>query len=131
MALRARLDPARKVCVKLSFGRVGATYGLQWPAASTLGLDVATFEIRRAEDIASAFESLKGSADALYVASDPLTNTNRVRINTLALGARLSPLAIVTTALLARSDWRSCSESWPSRGLAVAMLRKFIPFSFD
>jgi putative ABC transport system substrate-binding protein len=61
-------------------------------AASTLGLDVATFEIRRAEDIASAFESLKGSADALYVASDPLTNTNRVRINTLALGARLSTI---------------------------------------
>jgi putative ABC transport system substrate-binding protein len=61
-------------------------------AASTLGLDVATFEIRRTEDIASAFESLKGSADALYVASDPLTNTNRVRINTLALGARLSTI---------------------------------------
>jgi putative ABC transport system substrate-binding protein len=61
-------------------------------AASTLGLDVATFEIRQAEDIASAFESLKGSADALYVASDPLTNTNRVRINTLALGARLSTI---------------------------------------
>jgi ABC-type uncharacterized transport system substrate-binding protein len=58
-------------------------------AARTLGLDVATFEIRRAEDIAPAFQSLKGSADALYVASDPLTNTNRVRINTLALAARL------------------------------------------
>jgi hypothetical protein len=31
MTLRAPLDPARKVWVKLSFGRVGATYGLQWP----------------------------------------------------------------------------------------------------
>ncbi len=27
--------------------------------------------------------------DALYVAIDPLVNTNRIRINTLALGARL------------------------------------------
>ena len=33
-------------------------------AARTFGLEVATFEVRRAEDIASAFEALKG-ADAL------------------------------------------------------------------
>jgi putative ABC transport system substrate-binding protein len=49
-------------------------------AARMLGLDVATYEIRRAEDITSAFEALKGRVDALYVAGDPLTNTNRVRI---------------------------------------------------
>src|SRR5262245_11569947 len=58
-------------------------------AAQTLGLEVATLEIRRVEDIAPAFEALKGRAEALYVASDPLMNTNRVRINTLALAARL------------------------------------------
>jgi putative ABC transport system substrate-binding protein len=57
--------------------------------ARTLGLDVVTLEIRRAEDIAPAFEALKGRADALYVCNDPLVNTNRVRINTSALGARL------------------------------------------
>ena len=44
---------------------------------------------RRAEDIAPAFEALKGRAEALFVLPDPLVNTNRVRINTLALGARL------------------------------------------
>jgi putative ABC transport system substrate-binding protein len=55
----------------------------------TLGLEVATLEIRRAEDIAPAFEALKGRAEALYVPADPLVGTNRVRINTLALGARL------------------------------------------
>src|SRR6266508_6949562 len=49
-------------------------------AAQTLGLEVATFEIRRAEDIAPAFEALKGRAEALYIPSDPLTNSNRVRI---------------------------------------------------
>jgi putative ABC transport system substrate-binding protein len=58
-------------------------------AARILGLDGATFEIRRAEDIAPAFEALKGGMDALYVDSDPLTNTNRARIITLALAARL------------------------------------------
>ena len=54
-------------------------------AARTLALEVATFEIRRIEDIAPAFETLKGGADALYVISDPVTVSNRVRINTLAL----------------------------------------------
>ena len=58
-------------------------------AARTLGLDVAKLEIRRAEDIVPALDSLGGHADALYVVTDALVNTNRVRINTLALGARL------------------------------------------
>jgi putative ABC transport system substrate-binding protein len=58
-------------------------------AAGTLGLDVAIFEIRRAEDIAPAFEALKGRAEALYVVGDALVITHRVRINTLALTARL------------------------------------------
>jgi putative ABC transport system substrate-binding protein len=58
-------------------------------AAPPLGIDVANFEIRRAEDIAPAFEAFKGRADALYVIGDALVTTNRMRINTLALGARL------------------------------------------
>jgi putative tryptophan/tyrosine transport system substrate-binding protein len=58
-------------------------------AADTLGLEVVTLEIRRREDIVPAIEALKGGADALYVASDPLINANRVRINILAVGARL------------------------------------------
>ena len=41
-------------------------------AAGTLGLAVTTSEIRRAEDIVSAFEGLKGRADAIYVVADPL-----------------------------------------------------------
>jgi putative ABC transport system substrate-binding protein len=58
-------------------------------AARTLGLDIATFEIRRTEDFGPAFDALKSRAQALYVVSDPLLATNRVRINTLALSARL------------------------------------------
>jgi len=58
-------------------------------AAGALGLEVHTLEIRRAQDIAPAFEALKGRADALYVCIDALANANRIRINTSALGARL------------------------------------------
>jgi ABC-type uncharacterized transport system substrate-binding protein len=67
----------------------GVEMGEVQAAAKALGLDVITLEIRRAEDIVPAFETLKGRAQALYVAGDPLMITNRVRINTLALAARL------------------------------------------
>ena len=58
-------------------------------AASVLGVEAVILEIRRAEDIAAAFETSKGRTDVLYVASDPLLNSNRVCINSLALGARV------------------------------------------
>ena len=58
-------------------------------AARGLGLDVARLEIRRADDIAPALESLKDSAEALYVVGDPLMLTNRVHISILAVAARL------------------------------------------
>jgi len=66
----------------LDLGEVQAT-------ARTLGLEVITLEIRRGEDIAPAFEALKGRAEALYVIIDPLVATHRIRINTLVLAARL------------------------------------------
>ncbi len=58
-------------------------------AARTLGLDVITLEIRRGEDIVPAFEALNGRVEALYVVIDPLVNTHRIRINTLALAGRV------------------------------------------
>jgi putative ABC transport system substrate-binding protein len=58
-------------------------------AARTLGLELVSLPIRRAEDIASAFEGLKARAEALYTIADPLANTHRLRINTFALAARL------------------------------------------
>jgi putative ABC transport system substrate-binding protein len=58
-------------------------------AAGTLGLEVTKLEIRRAEDIAPAFQALKGRSEALYVCIDALANTNRIPINILAAGAHL------------------------------------------
>ena len=58
-------------------------------AARTFGLEVTTLEIRRGEDIVPAFEALKGRAEALYVVTDPLVITHRIRIHTLVMAARL------------------------------------------
>jgi putative ABC transport system substrate-binding protein len=58
-------------------------------AASNSGIETTVLEIRRAEDIAPAFDAIKDRTDALYVFSEPLLNANRVKINTLALGARI------------------------------------------
>jgi putative tryptophan/tyrosine transport system substrate-binding protein len=58
-------------------------------AARTLGLDVVPAGIWKAEDIAPAFEAFKRRADALFVVLDPLINSNRLPIASLALGARL------------------------------------------
>jgi putative tryptophan/tyrosine transport system substrate-binding protein len=54
-------------------------------AASTLGLEATILEIRRAEDVARAFEALRNRADALYVVGVPLT----FAITALAVGARI------------------------------------------
>src|SRR5262245_21476815 len=57
--------------------------------ARTLGLGVSTFEIRRAADIAPAFEALRGRAEALYVVVEAVMVTNRIHIGSLALSSRL------------------------------------------
>ena len=58
-------------------------------AARTLGLEIDTAELRRAEDISPAFDAFRSRVQALYVCGDALVNSNNIRINTLAVGARL------------------------------------------
>jgi ABC-type uncharacterized transport system substrate-binding protein len=58
-------------------------------AASKYGLDVVKSEIRSLDDLEAAIEAFKGRAEALYFCPDPLLTTNRRRVVTLALGARL------------------------------------------
>jgi putative ABC transport system substrate-binding protein len=62
--------------------------------ARALGLEAVTSEVRQSEEIAPAFDALRGRVEALYVCNDPLAATNRVRINTLALGMRLPTMFI-------------------------------------
>jgi len=90
--LREVVPRLRRVAImaNVSYAAAVLEMGEVQASAHTLGLDeVATLEIQRAEDIAPAFASLKGGADALYVCTDALVVANRVRINILALGARL------------------------------------------
>ena len=81
-------------------------------AAGTLGLDVVALEIRRPEDIVPAFETLKGGAQALYVAGDPLVLTNRVRINTLSLVAQL-PAIYNSREYVEAGGLMSYGVNWP------------------
>jgi putative tryptophan/tyrosine transport system substrate-binding protein len=89
--LRELLPDLRRLAILVNVGFPGAVkeMGEVQAAARTLGLEVVPSEFRRAEDIAPAFDLLKGRADALYVCGDAVASANRIRINTLALGARL------------------------------------------
>ena len=58
-------------------------------AARSLGIEVAPFEIRQAGELDATFEAMKGRVQALFVLAVPLLFANRIRINTLALAARL------------------------------------------
>ena len=58
-------------------------------AARALSLEVHTIEIRKPEEISAVFAMLRDRAGPLYVVGDPLVFSNRVRISTLAVGARV------------------------------------------
>jgi putative tryptophan/tyrosine transport system substrate-binding protein len=89
--LRDAVPGLRRMAILLNVGNANAVLELGeiQAATRTLGLAVATSEIRRGEDIVSAFEALKGRADAIYVVADPLVFSNRARIHTIAMAARL------------------------------------------
>ena len=80
--------------------------------ARGLGIEIAPLEIRRAEDIAPAFEALKGQADALYVVGDALVTTNRTRIITFSLSARL-PMIFNTRSFVQASGLMSYGPNIP------------------
>ena len=83
--------PGLRLAVMANVGYAGAVQemGEAQAAARMFGLEVVTLEIQRADDIAPAFEALKGRAEALYVCAEALVTANRVRISTLANVARL------------------------------------------
>ena len=89
--LRDAVPGLRRMAILVNAGNVNAVLelGEVQAAGRTLGLAATTSEIRRAEDIVSAFEALKGRADAVYVVAEPLVFSNRARIHTLAMAARL------------------------------------------
>jgi ABC-type uncharacterized transport system substrate-binding protein len=89
--LREVVPGIRRLAILANAGNVGAArdLGEAQTAANKLGLQVVPSAIRRAGDIAPAFDAIEGRSDALYVCGDILQATYRLRINTLALGLRL------------------------------------------
>jgi putative ABC transport system substrate-binding protein len=89
--LREVVPGLRRLAIMANVGNPASVLdmGEAEATARALGLEVTASEIRRAEDISPAFDALMGRADALYVCVDPLVNTHRIRVNTLALAARL------------------------------------------
>jgi putative ABC transport system substrate-binding protein len=89
--LRELVPNLRRLAIMANIGAAGAILERREieATARTLDLEATILEIRQADDIAPALEALKGHIDALYVATDPLVFSNRVRINGLAQDARL------------------------------------------
>jgi putative ABC transport system substrate-binding protein len=89
--LRRMVPGLRRLAIMVDVGYPAANKELVEcrTAAGALGLEVTVLELRSPEDIAAAFDSLHGNAEALYVVADALVVTNHARIATLALGARL------------------------------------------
>jgi putative ABC transport system substrate-binding protein len=89
--LRRVVPGLRRLAILANVGSPSAVLELREAeaVARKLGVEVVVLEIRRAEELVPAFAALKDRVEALYIAGDPLVTSNRVSINTLALGARL------------------------------------------
>jgi putative tryptophan/tyrosine transport system substrate-binding protein len=81
----SRLAILANVAYRESVLEMGEVEGL----AHTMGLQIVKLEIRHTEDIAPAFEAIKGRADALYLVADGLVATNLTRIMMHAFAAHL------------------------------------------
>ena len=89
--LRDIIPGLRQLAILANVANRGAALELEAAeaAAHSLSLNALRLEIRSDEDIPLTIKPLNGRADALYVCVDPLVNSNRVRINALALEGRL------------------------------------------
>ncbi|MFL6973427.1 MAG: ABC transporter substrate-binding protein [Xanthobacteraceae bacterium] len=92
--LREVVPDFRRLAIMAHVGGQGAMLEMAevQATARNLGIEATTIELGRAEEIAPAFDKLKGRAEALYVCTDPLVNAYRARIAILAVGARLATM---------------------------------------
>jgi ABC-type uncharacterized transport system substrate-binding protein len=92
--LREMVPGLRRLVVMANASAPGAMLEMQEvvTAARALGLEASPLEVKDAAEIASQVAALRGRAEALYVATDPLIFGNRISINALALEARLATI---------------------------------------
>jgi putative tryptophan/tyrosine transport system substrate-binding protein len=93
--LREVVPNLRRLVIIANLGNANAAFdiGEAQTAAGKLGLQVVKSPIRRAEDIAPAFEGIEGLADALYVCGDPLQSSYRLRNTRKASSASGCPFS--------------------------------------
>jgi putative ABC transport system substrate-binding protein len=89
--LRELIPSLRRLAIMANVGYPAAILDMRevQAAGRIHGLDIISLEIRRAEDIGPALEDVRGRADAVYICTDALVATHRLRINTIANAARL------------------------------------------
>jgi putative ABC transport system substrate-binding protein len=89
--LREAVPRLARLGVMANTGAPGAVLEMREVVATArgLGLEAIPVEIKQAEEIFTSIESLKGRADALYVATDPLIFNNRLKLNAMAQAQRL------------------------------------------
>jgi putative tryptophan/tyrosine transport system substrate-binding protein len=93
--LREVVPNLRSLGILANVGYAGALTDIRevQEAARTLGLEVVVVGVRQADEILPSLEALGDRTGALYVATDPLINASRVRINAWARGARVPTMA--------------------------------------
>ena len=95
-------------------------------AGAGFGVEIATFEMRRGEDIDPAFQVLKSRAQALYVPATSVALVNRIRINTLALAAHV-PTMFGVREYVEAGGLMSYGPNWPQMwGRAADIVDKIL-----
>ena len=112
--LRDLIPGLRRLAIMVNVGNSASVLEMRavQAAARTIGLEVATLEIRRSEDISHALEELRGHAEALYVCIDTVLFANRIRISTIALGDRL-PTMLSNREFVAAGGLMSYGPNFP------------------
>ncbi len=92
--LREAVPRLARLAVMANAGAAGAVLEMREvvTTARGLGLEAIPLEIKQANEIFAAIESLKDRADALYVATDPLIFNNRVRISAMTQAQHLATI---------------------------------------
>jgi putative ABC transport system substrate-binding protein len=85
----------RRLAILINAANPNATLELDEinAAIQKFGFEAIALKPRQADDIGAAIGSIKGRADALYIQTDPLFNTNRSSIGRLSLDARLPTIS--------------------------------------
>jgi putative tryptophan/tyrosine transport system substrate-binding protein len=94
--LREVVPTLRRLAILCNVGAPNAVLekGEVQQAVRAAGLEVAAMDIRRSDDIAPGFETIKDRAEAVYVVMDPVVSTSRTLINTTAVSVRLPTLYV-------------------------------------